>query len=341
LKLLFVTQRLDPADPVLGATSAKLAALAGRVDEVVVLASEAATDSLPSNCRVRSFRSSTRLGRGALFEAALAHELPGLRGGIVVAHMCPVYAVLAAPAARACSIPIVLWYAHWRRSLLLRLAERAATAIATVDRRSFPLTSRKVHAIGHGIDSSQFDCKPRAPAAELRALALGRYSPAKGLDVIVRAIAKTQARLTLHGPALTDEERRCRRELARLVDDLGVADRVHLGDAVPRVDVAALFGEADVLVNNMRAGAPDKVVYEAAASCLPALASNPVFDELLPPELRFRRDRADELAERLDAFAALNPEARTRLGRALRLKVEQRHTVGRWADGIMQAAGVA
>ena len=39
----------------------------------------------------------------------------------------------------------------------------------------------------------------------------------------------------------------------------------------------------------MRAGAPDKVVYEAAAACLPVLASNPIFDELLAPEQRFTR----------------------------------------------------
>ena len=36
-----------------------------------------------------------------------------------------------------------------------------------------------------------------------------------------------------------------------------------------------LLAEADALVNNMRAGATDKVVYEAAATCLPVLGSNP------------------------------------------------------------------
>ena len=68
MKLLFVTQEVDPEHPVLGATSAKIAALAARVDELVVLANAVATESLPPNCRARSFRSRFRVGRGARFD---------------------------------------------------------------------------------------------------------------------------------------------------------------------------------------------------------------------------------------------------------------------------------
>jgi hypothetical protein len=90
----------------------------------------------------------------------------------------------------------------------------------------------------------------------------------------------------------------------------------------------------------MRAGAPDKVVYEAAASCVPVLASNPVFDELLEPELRFRREDASELAARLRRFAELDPAARAAIGRTLRGRVESRHSVDSWADGVLAAAGL-
>ena len=44
-------------------------------------------------------------------------------------------------------------------------------------------------------------------------------------------------------------------------------------------------------MNNMREGALDKVVYEAAATCMPVLASNHGFADVLPPELRFRPRR--------------------------------------------------
>src|SRR5262249_1417454 len=153
----------------------------------------------------------------------------------------------------------VLWFAHWRDSPLLRAAERASSAVVSVDRRSFPFASHKVVAIGHGIDVGSFECAPRHAAGPLRVLALGRYSPSKGLDVAVRAVAGTDARLVVHGPVLNADEERHRAELERLVGELGAGDRIRLEDAVPRAAVPALFADSDVLVDNMRAGAPDKV----------------------------------------------------------------------------------
>jgi glycosyltransferase involved in cell wall biosynthesis len=83
-----------------------------------------------------------------------------------------------------------------------------------------------------------------------------------------------------------------------------------------------------VLVNNTRAGGLDKVVYEAAASCLPVLASNPVFDDLLPDELRFEPDDPAGLAER---FRQLDRRRRPEL----RELVARNHSVEHWADGVL------
>ncbi|HET7745566.1 MAG TPA: glycosyltransferase family 4 protein [Gaiellaceae bacterium] len=340
-RIAFITQQVDPSHPALAATVPKIAALAALVDEVVVLADGVVDEVLPPNCRVHTFRSSSKAGRGARFETALVRELRGLRGGAVIAHMCPIYAVLAAPLVRPFDIPLVLWFTHWRSSRLLKVAERASTAVVSVDRRSFPLDSRKLKAIGHGIDVAEFPCVGPEPQKELRLLALGRTSPAKGLDVVVRAIAEAGdgVRLDLRGPSLSDEERTHRAELERLVEELRLAQRVRLGDAVPRAELPQLFASHDALVNNMRAGAPDKVVYEAAASCVPVLASNPVFDSLLDPAQRFPRDDPSALAERIHELAALDGGARAEIGRALRERVEAGHSVETWAQGILSAAG--
>jgi glycosyltransferase involved in cell wall biosynthesis len=344
VKLVFVTQQVDPAHPALAATVPKLRALAELVDEVVVLADGVVEEALPANCRVRTFRAATRTGRGLRFESALARELPGLRGGAVVAHMCPIYAVLAAPLVRPLRVPLVLWFTHWRASRLLRAAERGSTAVASVDERSFPLSSRKLHAIGHGIDLAEFPCAPaREDDGGLRLLALGRYSPAKGLDVVLRAVAAVgeDVRLDVHGPALSAEERAHRNALERLTEELPLDRRVALGDAVRRAEVPRLLATHDALVNNMRAGAPDKVVYEAAAGCRPALASNPVFDSLLDPPQRFVRDDPGTLADAIRALAALGHDERAALGRRLRERVEAGHSVQSWARGILRAAGLA
>jgi glycosyltransferase involved in cell wall biosynthesis len=340
MRLVFVTQQVDPGHPALAATVPKIAALARRVDEIAVLADGAVPGVLPANCRVRTFAARTKAGRGLRFEHALAAELRG-RPAAVVAHMCPIYAVLAAPLARPLGVRVLLWYTHWHSSPTLRAAERLSSAVLSVDARSFPLPSRKLRAIGHGIDVTEFRCAAtRAGNGTLEALALGRYSPAKGLDSVIRAVAREPSvRLRVRGPALSQLERTHRRELESLVRELGVEDRVELGDPLPRAAVPALFARTDVLVNNMRAGAPDKVVYEAAASCLPVLASNPVFDDLLAAEFRFDRDDPAGLAGRLAAFARLGLEERRRLGRELRQRVERDHSVDSWAERVVEAAG--
>jgi len=341
-KLVFITQQVDPGHPALAATVPKIRALADLVDEVVVLADGAADGALPRNCRVRVFRARHKVTRGVRFEAALSQELSGLRGGAVVAHMCPIYAVLAAPLVRPLRIPLVLWFTHWRASRLLQAAARASTAVTSVDTRSFPLHSRKLRAIGHGIDISEFPCSTARDGDGLRLLALGRYSPAKGLDVVLRAVAEAGADvgLDVYGPSLSDEERVHRGELERLAVELGLEGRVALGDAVPRAEIPELFAAHDALVNNMRAGAPDKVVYEAAAGCLPALASNPVFDSLLDEEQRFGREDAGALAERIRALAGMSMADRSEIGRRLRERVEAGHSVQSWARGILDAAGI-
>jgi glycosyltransferase involved in cell wall biosynthesis len=341
-KVLFITQQVDPRHPALAATVPKIAALAAQVDEVVVLADGAVPGVLPANCRLRTFRAGSRAVRGMRFEAALARELPGLRGGAVVAHMCPIYAVLAAPLVRPLRIPLVLWFTHWRASDLLKAAERMSSAVTSVDLRSFPLPSRKLRAIGHGIDLDEFPCSPPREGGGTRLLALGRYSTAKGLDVTVAAVplAGADVELHVHGPALSDDEHAHRRELEQLVGDLGLDGRVTIGDPVPRDEIPALFANHDALVNNMRAGAPDKVVYEAAAACLPVLASNPIFDELLSPEQRFTRWDPGALAERIRTLAALSAGERAALGGRLREHVAERHSVQSWARGILDAAGV-
>ncbi len=344
-RIVFITQQVDRAHPVLAATVSKIAALAERVDEVTVLADGAVPGTLPDNCRVRLFSSPFKAGRGLRFEAALAAELVR-RPRAVIAHMCPIYAVLAAPLARPLGARVLLWYTHWDATPTLRLAERLASDVVSVDRRSFPIESSKVVPTGHGIDMSEFACAEKGRNGDFRLVALGRYSPSKGLETIVRGLRSAldrglDARFVVHGPATTAEERAHRQTLERLVEELDLAKRVRLDHAILRSEIPALFGRADALVNNMRAGAPDKVVYEACASCLPVVVSNPVFDELLDdlePALRFPREDPEGLAERLVALAAVPDEARAALGRTLRERVEQGHSVGSWADRILEVA---
>jgi glycosyltransferase involved in cell wall biosynthesis len=323
-RLVFATQKLDPGDPILAATVAKVRALAERLDELVVLCDTAVPGAAPGNVRVHEFRAATKAGRGRRFVTALSRELSP-RPLAFVSHMIPLYVVLAAPLARPRGVPIALWYSHPNGHVLVRVAERLSDVVVSVDRTTFPLPSRKLVAIGHGIDLAEF---PPAPAREgdpaLRALVLGRYSEIKGIDRILEATGMVQragAPITVEAHGVGDRE-----PYELLASRLGIDAR--LEGEVPRSRVAELLAASDVLVNATAGPSADKVVFEAAASGVPALASSTAFTDLLPPELRFDRDRPEELAKRL---RTLDRRRRPELREAVR----ERHSVEHWADALL------
>jgi glycosyltransferase involved in cell wall biosynthesis len=326
---VFVTQAADREHPVLAATLAKIRELAARVDEIVVLAASVDPDALPSNCRARSFAAPAQALRGARYLAALAPEL-ARRPVALVAHMSPVFALLAAPLAKPLRVPVLLWFTQQAAGRTLALAARAADVLLTVDERSLPLRSPKVRAIGHGIDVDALPCVPGREPPLRRLLGLGRYAPVKDWATVVRALAELpDATLDLHGPTLTATDRRHLAGLEELAVELGVAGRVRFGEAVSHAQVPALLEQADALVNATRGNSADKVVYEAAAACLPVFASSPVFDTLLPDELRFPAGDAAALAARIRDYAGGGgPELRTRVAEA--------HSAGHWAERVLE-----
>ncbi len=331
MRIVFVTQAADPSNPVLGATLAKIRALAARTDEVVVIADTVVRDALPANCTVRTFGAPSQAARGARYLAALAPELLQ-RPAAVVAHMSPIFALLAAPLAKPLRVPLLLWFTQQGSGASLQAAERVVDRLLTVDARSVPIVSGKVRAIGHGIDVAALPCVPERRPPLRRLLGLGRYAPVKGWGTVMRALVELpDATLSLHGPVLTDGDRAELPRLESLAAELGVRDRVTFGDEVPYAGVPHLFGLADAVVNATRGNAADKVVYEAAAACLPVFAASPVFDTLLPDELRFHGDDPSSLAEKILGYTE-------GAGAALRARVEAGHSVDHWADCVLEEA---
>lgn len=333
MKLVFVTQQLDPSHPTLGAADAMVRALAERVDELVVFASSA-TGTLPTNVRIRSYAAPRQALRGIRFVSGLVGEVTRGKPDAFISHMSPIYALLAAPVLRPLRVPLLLWFTQQRGGAHLGRAARVVDTILSVDERSVPIRSAKVRAIGHGIETGHFECIERPRHEGLRLLSLGRYSEVKGHDVAVRALpALRGAELTICGEEATPNDAHVRARLAALARDLGLERRVRLLDAVPRDDVPRLLAEADVLVNATHGASADKVVFEALAACIPVVAASPVFDGLLPADVRFIDGDPAGLASAVRAAAALSESERRRL----RARVEAEHSVGHWADAVLAA----
>jgi glycosyltransferase involved in cell wall biosynthesis len=351
--IVLVTQALDSEHPALAQTLDLVRALAARTDELVVLCAAVGNHGeLPPNVRVHSFAAPTRVGRGLRFARLLAAHLRGRpRAEAVLAHMVPLFVVLAAPLTKLSGARLALWYTHWHAGATLRLATRLADVVLSVDRRSFPLASPKVRGIGHAIDVDLFAPGPRrARTGPLRLLALGRTARWKGYDTMLAGLehavtAGIDAELEIRGPQLTDDERAHREELEAAVEaNPALKGRVRIEPPVPRAELPERLWAVDALVSATQPRASetlDKVVYEAAACGVPVLVSNTALAEFvagLPLELAFpaRDDRA--LGHRIAALAAADQAELAETGAELRRRVVNGHSVESWADAVIAAA---
>jgi glycosyltransferase involved in cell wall biosynthesis len=343
MRLIFVTQTLDPDHPTLAQSLDLVRALAERSEELVVLCQTQRTEALPENVRVRTFEARVRPLRVLRYLSALAAELRRPPDAIL-AHMVPQYVSLAWPLARVRRVPILLWYTHWHAGRSLRLATRLCALALSVDRSSFPLDSPKVRGIGHAIDVDAFTLRGERSPGPLRLLALGRTARWKGLATLLAGLerADVHATLEVRGGQLTDDERQHLEELRHAAETPRLAGRVTFAPAVARAEVPALLHGSDALVSPVepeRGGTLDKAVYEAAACGIPVLTSNPALRDWLddlPLELRFLPHDPDALARALESFAAASPEVRAETGRELRRRVVRDHSLAAWADTVIE-----
>lgn len=349
-RLVMVVQLLDPDDPVLGYVAGPIAALTSHFDEVVVVANEvrAVGDLGIRTISLGKESGRRRWGRGLAYQAALLSLARSRRDDtVVLAHMCPEYLNLALPVARVMGIPTMLWFSHPRDSMQLALAEWGASAVLTALPGSFPRTSTKVHVIGQTVDTTLFrPSDPRPPAEHFDLVAVGRVSPVKNLDVVIRALAEVRAggidaRLRIVGPSVGESAERCRADLIDLAGKLGVGSVVSMEAPVPHHLIPELLAGSDALVNATTGGSADKVVFEAMASGRPVVASNPALAEALsasPINLRFGPGDHAAMARVIADLARADSTTRRLVAGAMRAEAETNHSCGHWAAGVAEVA---
>ena len=119
-----------------------------------------------------------------------------------------------------------------------------------------------------------------APGAGPELLFVGRLQPLKGPDVAIRTLAELRrslpgARLSIIGGASGNGRGSMGPEQLRaLARDLGVADAVHIEDAVEQQHLAARYRAADVLLAPSRSETFGLVALEAQACGTPVVAAD-------------------------------------------------------------------
>jgi glycosyltransferase involved in cell wall biosynthesis len=194
--------------------------------------------------------------------------------------------------------------------------------------------SDKIIVSYHGVDVNRFApaVDRRAAGDELRIVSCGQLARYKGMHILIDACAALRRRgVTLQCWIVGDGPRR--RQLQSQIEQLGLADAVHLTGAQPHAEVAALLRRADVFALASELGGKSgrrdviaNVIVEAMAAALPVVASRiPGVEELVDDGVSgylVRPNHADELAVALQRLAA-SVDDRVRFGHAARRRVLQ------------------
>ena len=237
-----------------------------------------------------------------------------------------------------------------------RFAASRLEVAADVPVRVVPHHLSPAAAAHDGLDRAAARERLRLPGGgdEPLLLSLGFVTRAKGLDVALRALARLKGegvacRLVVAGAADGSVD------LATLVAEAGVGDRVHVVGWVPEADFFALLRAADLLLllRFPPAGESSGVLARALGTGLPALAYDvgpaSEYPDRFVEKLRFGADPAERVAEAIKRLLADRAGLRARgeeARRALRRDRTPEASAGRilaalgeWAAGGMLHTG--
>jgi glycosyltransferase involved in cell wall biosynthesis len=195
--------------------------------------------------------------------------------------------------------------------------------------------AERIARLSNGVETDSIEARSDyALNGPVRIIFAGRLHEQKGLDVLLRAFRQLldqrptlELRLQLLGEGPAKED------LVHLSNQLQIAWRV---DFLGQTDqVYETLRQADIFVLPSRAEGTSNALLEAMACGLPVIVSDiPGNVDVVDGETNGLRFSAGDPASLAKAILTLidRPESRERLGRAARLTVENRYSLGSVAD---------
>ena len=350
MKLLILTQAVDLDDPILGFFHRWIEEFAKHCEQVSVICLKEGRHSLPPNVSVYSLgkpsyapdsakattgkKASKGAGNRLLSRVkylwnfyryiwTLRHDYDS-----VFVHMNPEYVILGWKLWWLLRKKIALWYVHPRRSFLLSAAVFFSDAVCTVAVGSVNVQSKKIHAVGHGIDVSAF---PTGTISSLRSvLFLGRLDPVKRTEIFVDALSHLQKHgisfsASIYGSPVTADAHYSD-DLRNKMTPLTLSGALVLHDAIAHSETPAVYAAHSVYVNLTPTGSFDKTILEAMATECVVVAANSALFDMLPPELR-SDGTVDGTTSAIQAAIALPEDKARQIGRRNRQYVEAAHSL--------------
>jgi glycosyltransferase involved in cell wall biosynthesis len=209
--------------------------------------------------------------------------------------MNQIYAILGAPLWRLLGKKIGLWYAHGTVSQSLKLATHLTNYIFTSTPEGFRIKTPKRVIVGQGIDTTLFTPAQKLSTDIKRLVTVGRISPSKNIDTLLRACALLRDNGTLFhfrivGVATTPAEKQYEVEVRQLASQLNLEDSIEWTGAVSNRALPPILQQSYIFIHDGATNSLDKTLLEAALCGCIVVSSNPAYKSLteaIAPEYLF------------------------------------------------------
>jgi len=335
MRLLLITQKVDREDAVLGFFHRWLEVFAEHAEHVTVICLEKGTYQLPKHVNVFSLgkeSGATRFKYILRLYQYIWRERK--KYDSVFVHMNPEYVVLSGWLWRLLGKNVALWYNHAKGGFQVRVAALFAQHIFYTSPHAYARVFKQAQQMPAGIDIEKFtiaDSKFQIPNSKFQILLLGRISPVKYVEVIVRALAILDERgidfvASIYGdPTKRDHE--YYKKIRAQTQSLEKKGKIIFHKGVANHETPAIYSTHDVFLNATPKGSFDKTVLEAAACGTIPIVCNESFSDIFPKELFFKEGNSQDLAVTMELLFTFPQKQREEIGNELHKKIVQKHSL--------------
>ncbi|MCX7714556.1 MAG: glycosyltransferase family 4 protein [Clostridia bacterium] len=334
MKLLIITQKVDPLDNVLGFFCGWIKAFAQKCSFIRVVCLEKRNNcQLPSNVQVLSLGKESKLSRWHYLLRFYQYIFTYLdQYDSVFIHMNPIYTLLGWWIWMLAKKKYCLWINHPYGSLLARCAIAFTPTVFCTSPFAFAARYSKTNLMPAGIDTSFFVRRHNTKRLDRSFCYLGRISPIKKIDVLIRAASildKDGENFVLNviGSPMTESDIAYYNKLYIQAEELRRKGKLCFMPKITPTETLTIYNSYDVFVNMTPTGSLDKTILEAMACESIVLVANKSFCSILPEMCFFNENDSIDLAKKMKILLHVDADIKKKYGFDFRRFVIKEHSL--------------
>jgi len=333
MRLLMITRKIDRKDASpAGFTYTWVKKIGEKLEKLYVITwQESDRGDLPNNIEIISLSGSKWLKIFSI-QIKLWKILSKVDG--IFCHQNPEYTILSAPLVKLFRKRVVSWHTHGSVNWKLKLVNLLTDKILTASESSCRLKNRKkIEVVGHGIDIEKFSKFPEEYKGKFRIISVGRISPTKDLETLIKAISIlknkgiTDLEVQIIGGSVLKIDEKYFKALKEINKKEKLENQIKFLGLIPHNQILPYLQNCDLFINLSQTGSVDKAVLEAMACEVMVLTSNEAFHSIIGSSLMVKGNNIKDLAQKIKWVMDLLKEKRKQVGEHLRQEVVKNHNL--------------